>query len=725
MNAMNRKFNLGLVIHCHQPVGNLHEVIENAYNHAYNPLIKTLARHPRIKVGLHFSGVLWEWFGLHKPEFLASIAELVSNGQVELLTGGFYEPVLAMIPDHDKLGQIRMLSEFLEHKFHVKPTGIWLTERVWEPQYPRVLNESGVHYTLIDDTVFKSSGLYDEDMFGYYITEDQSARVKVFSILKTLRYLIPFRAPEEALQYLREQADAHAGGIAVFGDDGEKFGVWPGTYALCHKERWLDKFFGLLEEAENWLQTCHLQDYTASHEPLGMVYLPTLSYEEMMEWSLPARAQREYSKLTKEIKNSEFPQCYTKFIRGGFWRNFLAKYPESNWMQKRMTDISDRYHSLVSQMKLVSPRVKSIQRYIWQAQCNCAYWHGVFGGLYLPHLREAIWKRLITAEKEIEMLVYTRSKLLFTQHRDIDRDESPEVCIGNSIYNIFFSPRNGGSIIELDYKPSGVNYSNVLTRREEAYHDRIPDSPEKSAQSTMHSIHEIQTSKEAGLKDYLNFDWYRRVSLLDHFLHPDTTIEQFWRCKYGEQGDFVNQPYEIKDILGKDAKVVLHRTGTVWIKDKPVSIKVSKQLGLGVAGTGISISYIITPADVRDVEVWFGCEFNLHFSSADTQQNFFFVPDVASENKVEQKLGDLRKIAEYGPVHAFGIRDGLRGLDLILTWDTPAKIWVFPIETVSSSEAGFERSYQGNCLLFHWKVNLAPHSLWEVKFNLSVRPTST
>ena len=37
-----------------------------------------------------------------------------------------------------------------------------------------------------------------------------------------------------------------------------------------------------------------------------------------------------------------------------------------------------------------------------------------------------------------------------------------------------------------------------------------------------------------------------------------------------------------------------------------------------------------------------------------------------------------------------------------------ADAWYAPIETVSNSEAGFERVYQGSALLLSWTINLEP-----------------
>ena len=112
---------------------------------------------------------------------------MINADRLELLTGGYYEPILPALPDADKTGQIKKLSGFIEDRFDVKPRGLWLTERVWEPQLPRVLAESDIDYTVIDDTHFQSAGILPEKLTGYYSTEEQGSVIKIFPIHKRIR----------------------------------------------------------------------------------------------------------------------------------------------------------------------------------------------------------------------------------------------------------------------------------------------------------------------------------------------------------------------------------------------------------------------------------------------------------------------------------------------------------------------------------------------------------
>src|SRR6185436_10080671 len=142
-----------------------------------------------------------------------------------------------------------------------------------------------------------------------------------------------------------------------------------------------------------------------------------------------------------------------------FWRNFLTKYEESNTIHKKMLRVSEKVHKAVELCggQTAKPAGKS-QRMLdalWAGQCNCAYWHGVFGGLYLPHLRQAVYKQLIEAENladGVDKLSSERVSL-----KDINLDGQKELLIESPWQNVYISPQDGGSIFEWDLRTYGVN----------------------------------------------------------------------------------------------------------------------------------------------------------------------------------------------------------------------------------------------------------------------------
>jgi 4-alpha-glucanotransferase len=459
-------------VHNHQPVGNFLHIIEDAYQKAYLPFIEVLTKYPFMKVSIHYTGILWDFFKEHHPSFLDTLRELVQKKQLEMMTGGYYEPILAVIPDVDKVGQIEKLTQTIEEEMGVTPRGMWLAERVWEPHLPKYLNEAGVEYVTIDDYHFKKSGLRGEELYGYYLTEEDGNVLKVFPGNETLRYIIPFHPPQETLEYLSKHRGSS--GAAIFADDGEKFGVWPYTYHSVFEEGWLERFFELIGKNLDWIEPMHLGAYAIRERPLGRIYLSSSSYMEMDEWNLPTEAMVEYGKVVEKLKELPEGEQIRRFLKGGFWRNFFAKYPESNDMHKRVLHLRKK----IGKEKEPFSRNQDPLPYLYQAQCNDAYWHGVFGGLYLPHLRHAIYENLIKAEALYDQKMHPEPEWVDLEKLDFNGDGDEEVILKNPEMVLLFSSR-GGSLLEMDDRSKAFNILGTLTRREEGYHRKLLEPTSK------------------------------------------------------------------------------------------------------------------------------------------------------------------------------------------------------------------------------------------------------
>jgi alpha-amylase/alpha-mannosidase (GH57 family) len=694
-----KKINLVLGIHNHQPSGNFDFVFEHAYNSAYKPFIEILARHPKIKLAQHYTGILFEWILKNHPEFIQQLKSLVDSGQVELITGGFYEPILAVIPDQDKLDQIKKLSDFIIEQFGKVPVGMWLAERVWEQHIVKFISQAGVKYVIIDDTHFRYAGLTGEQLLGYYITEEQGFTVNVFPISKMLRYTIPFQPVEKTIDYLREIATEEGDRVIVYADDGEKFGVWPNTYKHVYDDGWLEEFFCALEENSDWINILHFSEVLDKIKPVGRIYLPNASYAEMMHWALPADAYLDYEKLEEHLKEEGMYEQYSRFFRGGFWRNFLVKYPEANNLHKKMLRVSERARKLQAKGK----DVKSALEKIWRAQCNDPYWHGIFGGLYLTNLRSTAYRNLISAENELDKL--ERKKIIKYEFTDFDKDGKEELIVETPNFNVYINPNYGGQIFELDFKPAEFNITDVMTRKREGYHEKILQlSKEMNNPNNqgVASIHDMLTTKEEGLEKFLHYDWYRRGSLVDHFLGAGTTIENFYQCKYPEQGDFVNQPYRADVELKRGMlEITLTRDGSVWIENEQRNLRLQKKIIIDKNSTEVLIRYKLENLDEDDLDLWFGVEFVCNFLAPNSDDRYFYFVGYEVEDS------KLASIGEVQDVTSFGVVDKWLGVDMNFYLDKFANVWRFPIETVSLSEAGFERVYQGSVILLHWNIKLS------------------
>jgi 4-alpha-glucanotransferase len=511
MSALRFVFGL----HLHQPVGNFDHVFEQHVADVYRPILERLSDRGFLPIVLHLSGPLLEWLEAHNTAYLDFLGRLVSEGRVELLLAGFYEPVLASLPRVDRVEQIQWMHDAIRRRFGVDARGLWLTERVWEPELAADLANAGVRYALVDDRHFLVSGFAAEQLHTPYWTESDGKRIALFPIDERLRYLIPFRPPEETADYLRELRGAgHR--LAVLADDGEKFGGWPGTKEWVYERGWLDRFIetmnGLIERGEIQLSTLSAAlDQVPSG---GIAYLPSASYREMESWSLPPDAALRLIRLERDLGDARISGPDGALIRGAHWRNFLVKYSESNRMHKKMLALS------LLLREAGDP--EAARRALGRAQCNDAYWHGVFGGLYLPHLREAVWRNLAQAERELR-----QGQTLTAEVLDLDGDGHDEIWVHSDQFSAIVSPWRGGAVEELTLFSTAINYANTLTRRREAYHDTAMEqrAETRDGDGGTPSIHDLEEGIRLDQRPPLDAD--DRALLVDRILPQALRWEEY------------------------------------------------------------------------------------------------------------------------------------------------------------------------------------------------------
>lgn len=669
--------NFGFGVHIHQPIGNFDSVIEDAYQKAYKPFLDLAYQFPNIKINYHISGCLLEWVIKHHPEFVDSLKELVKKKQIEILTSGFYEPVLTLLPKNDQVDQIKWYSDFLAEKFGVYPKGLWLSERVWEQKLTESLFEAGIKYTVVDDTHFKYSGLTDDELWGYYVTEDDGRTLAVFPINKKLRYLIPFKPIMNTVDFLKTDEVKGFNRLRLLFDDGEKFGSWPNTYKHCYEDGWLKEFFATLEKSD-FIQTTLLSNYLDSSEPLGRIYLDNSSYEEMAEWVLFPKVFPLYAE-TKEKLQPDNP-----FLRGGYFRNFLVKYPEANRLHKRMLYISKKIQSH-------KPKVqKAAKIELFKGQCNDAYWHGIFGGLYLPHLRQSVYHHLLNADRLIR-INRQASFFLF----DFDACGKEEIVFDSKDIFLVVAPARGGSLLCLDLKKYRVNLLDIIGRRRENYHLKIKSLDKVNAESgdSIKTIHSELKLKDTEIEHYLVYDNYERLSLLDHFLPPSTTVEDF----------YYNRAKQVYDVMFKNRKYSYKSNHIKMALEKFASNRSLLSKTIVIAAKTIKFSYALNGIAVPPGKpIRFGIEFGfrpLRYLECNQQ-------------KIEtQTIGEAKGLSEC--------RLFVLNPDIVVSLTSPNSIfdlWYFPIYSVSSSEQGLERIYQGTILLLSWLLK-KPENDFELELN--------
>ena len=685
-----------MAVHSHQPIGNFGFVFEEAFAKAYEPFLRVLERHPQVRLSLHYSGCLLDWLQEHQPAFVDRLCQLVAKQQVELLASGYYEPILPLIPEADRQGQIAKMRQTLWKSFGEEGTGLWLTERVWEPELPATLARAGIRYTMVDTNQFATAKpwlpsamqVQDDafwDLLGSYTTEYAGHSVVLFPASKRLRYWMPFQAVDRTIEFLRRLQREQPMAI-TFADDGEKFGLWPKTYHWVYEEGWLDQFFAALERERSWLKTLTVREYANTVAPNGTVSLPGGSYEEMLEWA------------------------------GGHFRNFFMKYPEANAMQQKMLRISRQLEEVSnSEFGVRSGTAKLLgqaRQELYAAQCNCAYWHGVFGGLYLTHLRRAVYAHLIAAEDLLRQALHPASRRpeksgggspLLTVS-DIDGDGQQEATLTTAAMEVLVDPAEGGTLTEWSLFGPRLNLLDTLSRRPEPYHNKLRQvqaQPPPAASdagragaasggSSVASIHDMLGVKEQNLESYLAYDDHRRSAFIDYALQSMPSLEDVVRSTWGERRLWSLGPYQLeRTVSGDDGQ----KAASVAMTREVAGCRLRKTVTMAAQQPAVSCLYELAGADVPVVAL----EFNLSLRD----ERFLAAPQ------------------QHLQVRRFDVAEPPAGVRVRLAIEPAATLFHFPIETVSESEGGLERTFQGICLLLLWTLPRA--GKWAARLEWTVR----
>lgn len=674
---MTTKTKFVFVLHNHQPIGNFDVVFAKAYEKSYLPYLEVIERRESFRFGLHISGPLLEWLEANQPKYLDRIAELADAGRVEMLGGAFYEAIPIMLADRDRKAQFEMMNEYIERRFGKRPTGLWLAERVWEQSVAHDIASCGLKYTLLDDHHFKLAGIPASRLNGYFYAEDRGSSIAVFPICEKLRYMIPFAQPEETIAYLEKHKNS--GAVLCYGDDGEKFGLWPHTYRPVFVDGWLNKFLDALEKNSGLFEMCLPREVLQSCPPVGAACIPDSSYREMTEWALPVPSHRELISLKKRLESVGAAENAAAFLKGGSWRGFRARYPESANMSALQAEVS----ALIARAEdadVEPERIAEARRSLLKAQCDCAYWHGVFGGLYLPHLRDAVYDGLIAAQA----VLASQNQIPSVEKGDFDTDLCEDIRLNSGEFIAYIKPSKGGMLRALNILACRVNLANTLARHLEEYHDRVatatvetgdPDAPAES-------IHNTVKAKEANLDKYLVYDWHDRALFQEHFLQNSVTIESFKMNRYYDEGDFTVEPYEI--VSTTKHKVKLHRFGSIWRNGKKYPLDITKEYA--VSGSKLTVSYSVNNRSDEKLSLRMGVESNFGMSAGDAYtHNYFGAEGLLGRFKLAASLLNRDKVA---------LRDDWRKFEVSLGWTSKTEMWLYPIYTISQSEGGFERVFQ-------------------------------
>ncbi|MDR1466246.1 MAG: DUF1926 domain-containing protein [Treponema sp.] len=418
---MVEKVSFILGSHNHLPPGIDDDEYERAYRKKLKPFISALYKFPKIQATLHYSGILLQWMERTHPEFFMLIEEMASRKQVEILGGGFYEPMMPLIPLADKLGQIEFLTTYLRKRFGKRPQGCRLPALAWEQNMVVPLYNSGMLYTFLDKDQFLLAGLSGDSPC---ITEDQGKTIMVFPVAHNLNSLFAQKRAGAVLENLLFQKLADKENVIC---------VFP------------DVLFAEEIESPDFTYQSFFEDLTR--------------FESSVDFTIPSKIYRNFRYPPKAY----FPDSFSFDVlsKGVFTpryespRQFLIKYPEANCIYSKMMFIC----LLINQLKGDKSRKRTAREEIWKAQVYDVFCPSVSGGVYRHTVRKAAYKALLKAEKiSREKEGFTPSLLAF----DFDMDGKEEFLFQEEYINCYIR-HQGASVFELDYLPKMFNYLDTFT----------------------------------------------------------------------------------------------------------------------------------------------------------------------------------------------------------------------------------------------------------------------
>jgi hypothetical protein len=658
--SMNKPI-LVFVVHNHQPAGTDEIVMKTAHDACTLPLVRALEKRPGVRVGLHYSGPLLEWMEGAAPGTIESIAQLAAAGRVEIIGGGWQEPVLSVLPLRDAIGQLRMMKRECARLFAAVPRGVWLAGRAWEPELARIIPQAGCGFTFIDEECLRLAGVPDDPLTGHYLTEKGGSSLALLPVSRALRQVVPPRKPVEILGILNRKP----GGVWTCAHDGEQFGLQPGSPGP-REGGWMESLLSMLEDetAAGRLETLLPSQALQSFPAAGRIYIPTCCADAAGEPS---------------------------------WAGLLAACDEAHHMHRRMLQVSRRVaekeRSDRTALAAPSGEVLAARRALYRSQGSWGRSPGAAAGFYRPEYRGTIYKNLIEAEHLMEPLEGAARLTAF----DLYGDGSEKVFVESPEMGVIVDPGRGGAAVEIDLRRPCVNLGGVIRRRKERWHKNI-EGRLKTDDAGRHAFHELILGKDTDLK----------AIAASGCIDAATVI-----------ADLRGTACSDLELRKEDETAVIrmalrHRAGAE-------SLGVGKTYTLDPRRQKIAVQYDLGWSGSQPFEGIFAVEINLSIRQGPAPEEDWSAERTSMAPGADrQRLGAtgfLESVSQLGGTGS--VPPGAR-VSLGFKCSPSCSLVRYPVETFLPASAGHETVTLGTCLLVAWGIYLENWSEWKGEITLGV-----
>ncbi len=428
---------LNLCLEFHSGASNFKNISEYkaVYENYFKPLVSFLYANPDFKFSLYLSGPEFEFIKKRNPEFIEILKKLVNRKQVEIIGGGFYNPVFPLLFPMDRTGQVDLLSTSIRKSIGKRPRGACLCASAWDPSLVTSFETCGMEYVELDSSLVQKTK-------NVYLPIVMSDRGKSIKILPTQSEFIPTEneTPSDYLARLKKAFD----NICKIDE-------------TVDSDRIICVIFHLME-LKTLLDNDWFQDFLVELKK---------SYQDVIKLSLPEVVVKNSTAYVQSYIHAGIGADIAKWAIVPFQEveikdssvniyDFMQTYPQSQALYNRMIFVS----LLVNQCHGDKMRKKSAREYLWEAQNGDAYVCKSSGILVDSQERQNAYRKLTAAEKLIrECDEFKESISSFDYNCDgfkeyVCRMDKFDACI----------KLKGGSIFELDVMKESGNYADNMSR---------------------------------------------------------------------------------------------------------------------------------------------------------------------------------------------------------------------------------------------------------------------
>jgi len=655
-----------------QPVGNLPGVLEQCFEQCYEPLLRAIEQYPTLRFNFYYSGPLLEFLEQKHKDYLARLGVLIKEGRVEILAGGFYDPILAELSEKDRQGQIRLSRQWWKDRYGIEPQGLSLAPGVWDPSLASSFNRAGIRYTILNHERFMQAGVNEGKLFGHYVTEHEGKVLAIFPNNPTALRLMPYGSLDELFSFYRRLANRGESLTLTVSDHAERWGVWRNSHEKVIASGYFSQWLERLRVSSDWLRTTKVSEHLDRFSSKGKLYPPAGVNWEMGAWSLAAETRNAFFKARSNLEARHDASQFLPFFQAGSFAGFRMRYAEGNQMYGKSLLLDEMRAEAGGESE------EEVQKLLWKAQCNTAYWYATSGGIYLSHLREAVWSNLTQAEEKLRQ----KQKGWEIRRFDLNSDGVMDVVAAHPKVSICLDLHYGGACVEFSLLNKHLNIGNTLTRRTEALSDAQLDANSRVGWGLENAKPEIE-------------DWYRRHLFQDHFIARGATVADLEALKFVELGDFINQPFGLMEsrATATTAKIVLEREGGIYRNGQKQEVTLRRTLNWSKGASQLAVTYEIINRSVLPLEAMFATELNLMVSSDLLDADQF---EIGGQQR------PMTEAFQESQVPELQLNSPSKNVSIRFIPGQAAEFWTFPLLSRHKSEGEVQTLRQGNSLWFGW-----------------------